>query len=258
MKKTQSQIILFLTILFIVIVKNPIIVSAQDYLLDNNYQTEKAIEVIMHKKDSTYIVQSLDVTLLPYPYHISDQILKGKAYTGNIISFLGKSLGYFTANDVILTICSDKLGSDGKMTGGCEDVPEGDVLVRMPYFNNGKYADIYDPDNKKILTIDLSSKATCNENNICEPPIEDSLNCASDCTNGEPVINTSPAVQHIDTSNTSGENNIGSSSVSPDQNSDQSQAPVAETPPWWKSHLVLIGLILAGILLILWFLKGLI
>ncbi len=77
----------------------------------------------------------------------------------------------------------------------------------MPYFPNGKYADIYDPFGKKVLTIDLASKATCNENGKCDTPIEDSENCPRDCVKGEtkldPVLMEKAGIVQTDTENNS-------------------------------------------------------
>ena len=67
--------------------------------------------------------------------------------------------------------------------------------LQLPYFPNGKYADIYDPSGKKILTIDLSSEAACNENGICDRPMEDQINCGSDCSalkNSAALMDTNP------------------------------------------------------------------
>ncbi len=156
--------------------------------------TEKSIVVYIHKSSNNYTVNKLEVIEGQSDYQYDYKIYKGTDYDGGVISFYGKSLGYFSANQMILVQCFDSFDPAAKDMGGCKELPEGDIQLRIPYFSNGKYADIYSPEGKKILTIDLSSKATCNENGKCDRPIEDSINCPQDCKDNQPIIDT-PTVQ---------------------------------------------------------------
>ena len=153
-------------------------------------KTGRVINVHLYKKNDNYSVKSLDVVIGDFNYLPDYEIWKGKLYNGRVVSFRGNILGYFMLpHGLAIGICYDEIGEDGEMHGGCESLSEGELLVRMPYFPNGKYADIYDTEGNKVLTIDISEKATCNENDVCDRPVEDSRNCPQDCRGGEsPVI----------------------------------------------------------------------
>ena len=180
---------------------------------------------------------------MPYPILLNDTEFVGKMYSGSVISFLGKTLGYFSANGVIIKECREQFKKDGTITGGCKEVLDGSLVLRLPYFNNGKYAEIYDPNNKKILTIDLSLKATCNENNRCEPPVEDNINCSVDCKEKAPASD-------ITATNTE----------FPDYFTDRADQPEEITlqAPWWQEHIILISVLLFVILVFFIFFRNLI
>jgi len=151
------------------------------------------VNVYITKKADSYQINDLEVVIGDFSYLPDFKFWKGKASNGCIISFQGNTLGCFAALGNLTVIeCSDRI-IDDKMTGGCVEKPEGEVLIQMPYFPNGKYTDIFDSSGKKVLTIDLSSKATCNENDKCDQPVEDSVNCPQDCRNNEPVITAKSA-----------------------------------------------------------------
>lgn len=116
------------------------------------------------------------------------QLFKGKIYNGNVVSFFGKSLGYFAAPELVFVLCKDNFSPTATDHGGCEDLPDGDSQLRVPYFPNGKYVDFYNTRSEKILTVDISSVATCNENNTCEATFENEINCPSDCHSQTPII----------------------------------------------------------------------
>lgn len=123
---------------------------------------EKFMKVNLYKKDDVYKVESLEVIMEKFNYLSDYKIWKDNSYNGRLISFRDKDLGYFAVNSLSTIICGDGFDASGNLTGGCEDLPEGNLTVQLPYFPNGKSADIFDPSGKKVLTIDLSSKATCN------------------------------------------------------------------------------------------------
>ncbi|HEY4513433.1 MAG TPA: hypothetical protein VJH06_02890 [Candidatus Paceibacterota bacterium] len=231
---------LMISLLFLEI---PAMVMAQDRnLTTNDYErTDRTVEARIYKIDNGYTIKLLTVRLLPYPFS-RDETLKGKRYNGNVKSFLGKTLGYFPADEMVIIRCREEFQDDGTIIGGCEEVPEGDLLLYMPYFNNGKYADIYNPDNKKILTIDLSAKATCNENNRCDTPVEDSLNCSMDCRNREPAMGYSNS-----------QNNEGVF-VQSSQQTNASEETEKQTP-WYKNIYVWIGVALSVLIFIIFKIK---
>lgn len=155
-------------------------VLAQEEELANKdiRKADKMMEVNLYKKDQAYSVKSITIIGVGGYYLASYESMKGKVHDGVVMSFKGKALGYFQAAEMNIVMCWDNFS---QRKGGCDELPEGNIRLLLPYFPNGKYADIYDPEGKKILTIDLSSKATCNENEICDKPVEDNINCSSDC-----------------------------------------------------------------------------
>jgi len=150
----------------------------------------KQINVNMYKKADSFRIDNLEVVVVDFHYSQNYNEWKDKSFNGCVLSFKNKPLGYFGApGNLSITNCEDYIDDNGNPIGDCTEQTEGELTVQLPYFPNGKYADIYDPAGKKVLTIDLSSKATCNENDKCDQPIEDSENCPQDCKKNEPVIN---------------------------------------------------------------------
>jgi len=163
-------------------------------------KSSKTLDVKLYKKGSNYEIRGFEVTTGEFSYKTDYQSWQGKSANGKVISFGDKILGYFIVNYNLKPIyCSDGTNEEGNPTGECQELPEGSLTVQLPYFPNGKYADIYDPSGKKVLTIDLTSKATCNENDQCDRPIEDGENCPQDCKGGEPKID--PAVVQLAANN---------------------------------------------------------
>jgi len=156
----------------------------------NAVETQKSIHLIIQKKDERYNIEKIDIILEKGVYQRSYESFKGKASNGVVVSFKNENLGYFpVSNNLEISFCEDSINTTtGKMIGECQDLTEGELTIDAPYFPNGKYADIYDPFGKRVLTIDLSSKATCNENDKCDQPIEDGENCPQDCVKGEPKL----------------------------------------------------------------------
>ncbi len=152
---------------------------------------EKSTEIInvdIIKNADSYKISNLEVVIGEFGYLPDFQFWKGKESNGCVMSFQDNMLGCFVVYGSLTVIeCSDRMIND-KMACGCVEKPEGEILIQLPYFPNGKYAYIYDSFGKKVLTIDLTSKATCNENGICNRPIEDSENCLQDCKNLEPKL----------------------------------------------------------------------
>jgi len=142
----------------------------------------------------------MDVGLGDFEYLSDYKIWENKFYNGRLTSFKEIPLGFFSVtNSLAIVQCRDTFDKDGNMAGGCSELPEGELTIQLPYFPNGKYADIFDLSGKKVLTIDLSSKATCNENDRCDRPVEDSENCPQDCKKNEPKID--PVVVQLSANN---------------------------------------------------------
>ena len=153
-------------------------------------KTGKIVNVKILKNADSYIIDDMEVITGDFGYLPDFEFWKGKESNGCVMSFQHNMLGCFVVYGSLTVIeCSDRIIND-KMTGGCIEKPEGEILVQLPYFPSGKYANIFDPSGKKVLTIDLSSKATCNENDKCDRPVEDGENCPQDCKKNEPKIDT--------------------------------------------------------------------
>lgn len=61
---------------------------------------------------------------------------------------------------------------------------ESSKIFVLPYFNEGKYLNIYDSEDVLKLQIDLSQLASCNQNYVCEPVKENHETCSLDCIVG--------------------------------------------------------------------------
>lgn len=159
--------------------------------------TQKIIDVTLYKKNDLYRIIKTRVFIGNYRYFSNFEIWKGNSYNGRVVSFKGENLGYFPVDSGLQAVlCSDGTDDAGNMVGGCEELPEGEILIQMPYLSNGKKVEIFDPSGKKVLTIDLTSKATCNENEKCDRPLEDSENCPQDCNKGEALPESSLSVEN--------------------------------------------------------------
>jgi hypothetical protein len=174
--------------------------------------TPKHVDVYLYKKNENYEVKRLETIIGDFNYYSDYKRWKNNYANGRIVSFRNEILGYFfLANSLAIFECVDSRDEKGNMVGGCKELSEGDITIHLPYFPNGKYADIYDPSGKKVLTIDLTSKATCNENDKCNTPVEDSENCPRDCVKGEtkldPVLMEKAGATQSDTENSSATSN---------------------------------------------------
>lgn len=187
----MSLLVLF-TITFFTLGKvNAQFVNNSNPNLSTQHTTDKSIILNIHKSSGKYLLQGAIklVDGAKSDYVDSYQIYKGKAYDGGIVSFSGKPLGYFSANDMVIVICRDNFNPNDQEYGGCEEISEGNIQLRIPYFPNGKYVDFYNKNSEKILTVDISSVAVCNENSACENS-ENISNCPTDCQKNESTDNT--------------------------------------------------------------------
>ena len=165
----------FANLLFVLLLSfSPILVfSADDFLF-----SPARLLVRMTKESGAYSVFSLRKVNAKHSYYEDFHGLRGR-YNGRIVSFQGKTLGNFFADGMQPILCID---GDSPEMNGCRVLPEGKVYLEIPWFPNGAAAEIYDPEGKKILTIDLRSVAECNENAVCEGK-EMKESCPSDCSN---------------------------------------------------------------------------
>lgn len=79
-------------------------------------------------------------------------------------------------------ICTDKIDPVTKaLTGGCVEAEKSDFSFVIPYFENGKVINIYDPEGKKVFfaSVEHLSK-TCGDS-ICQE-FETDTTCPVDCS----------------------------------------------------------------------------
>jgi len=180
--KIKKTIILFVILFIFLIVANKLAMAS-----DVGKKSEKVINIGIEKTGNNYSVKGIDVEFGEVSYYDNYKTFKNLYYTGTLISYKNQILGYFSIPNFTTKICFDTIGSNGKMTGGCKFPENGNIVIAAPYFPNAKQIDIYSPDGKKILSIDVSSKATCNENGKCDKPMETFNNCRVDCPTYEPI-----------------------------------------------------------------------
>lgn len=164
--------------------------------INPEHETDESIIAKFHKQGNEYTQPGqLEITPWNSEYLDDYNVFKGRVYNGGVISFSGKSLGYFPADSMIIIICRDNFDPKATDRGGCSEIPDGDIELRIPYFPNGKYVEIYNPQGEKIFTADLSSVAVCNENGLCDGKNENQNNCPSDCKPEQNIPNDSQKKQ---------------------------------------------------------------
>ncbi|MDO8741508.1 MAG: hypothetical protein Q7J54_08160 [Candidatus Woesearchaeota archaeon] len=105
-------------------------------------------------------------------------------YNLELISFSNEILDSFKF-EIPLTIFVDRIDPQtGEMTGEAIRLDKTEFILKVPYFKNGKTINIYDPNNTKVLSVDVGHFAVTCPNNICEPN-ENYKTCPQDC----PYIN---------------------------------------------------------------------
>ena len=111
---------------------------------------------------------------------IFNAIEPGIGYRAELLSFEGKPLSAIRF-EIPLEIVADEVDlNSGKITGGTIKREIVDFIVRMKYATNGKTINIYNPENEKVLSIDVGYFAQVCGDNICEPH-ESYENCPQDC-----------------------------------------------------------------------------
>lgn len=146
----QVTIIMAVTILLSVMAT--ILYSSELKTIYKN--TDKTLTMHLYKKNGEYIVKALSVRNAKFDYLENNESFKGLHY-GRIVSYKGKTLGYSRTTDMAIIVCWDDFNPKAEIRGGCEELSEGDIILQMPFFPDGKYAELFDSDEQKILTIDL-------------------------------------------------------------------------------------------------------
>lgn len=149
------------------------------YAQDIYGHTEKTLLLYAEYKEGAYQNPTTEVIFGEHPYWKELDGVKG-GHNGVVVSFQGEALGYFGFLSPKMILCWDKV-EQGKVEGGCEDWGMGDIHVSAPYFPNARYVDLYDPQGKKLIRIDVSGLAICNEDGSCSPSLENLKTCPSDC-----------------------------------------------------------------------------
>jgi hypothetical protein len=77
--------------------------------------------------------------------------------------------------------CSDSFGATEE--GGCIEKESGQFSMQLPYYETGSQINLYDADDKMVLSVDISDYAKLCGDNVCEEN-ENSGTCPSDCRSG--------------------------------------------------------------------------
>lgn len=121
----------------------------------------------------------------------------GNGYLAELVSFSGQKL-YSLKFDFPLIVFPapppewfDKNGNQvyfpKKGEGGPEVLDEAGIELLIPYFKDGKTINIYDLDNKKILSVDVGYFAKVCGDKVCQAH-EDYLSCPQDCSHPTPPL----------------------------------------------------------------------
>lgn len=150
-------------------------------LLAAENMTDQKIVAYVEKRSETYEIINLNRIDTGLSYSDGYLIYKEKgSYNGSVLSFNEKVIGYFGIDQMVPILCTDSIGANGEFVGQCKEVEDAPIHIEIPFFPNGKKAEIYKPDGQLLFEIDLTSIASCNENMSCEGG-EDNVNCPSDC-----------------------------------------------------------------------------
>ncbi|HOX30439.1 MAG TPA: hypothetical protein P5080_05745 [Candidatus Paceibacterota bacterium] len=77
--------------------------------------------------------------------------------------------------------CSDSFGKSEE--GGCKENESGQFSFQLPYYDTGSQINIYDANDKMVLSADISDFAKLCGDNVCEEN-ENAGTCPSDCRSG--------------------------------------------------------------------------
>ena len=104
-------------------------------------------------------------------------------YKTELISFTEEVLYSFRFESSVLE-CSDTFDPETEeMSGECVQLEEGNIILLIPYFEDGKTINIYDSDGNHVLSVDVS-KFNCG-NGLCELDYDENyITCSRDCPSG--------------------------------------------------------------------------
>lgn len=97
-----------------------------------------------------------------------------------IVSVNDEILDSFKFNNPNLQ-CSDSFGTVAE--GGCIEKEAGQFSMQMPYYETGSQINLYDSNDKMVLSVDISDYAKLCGDNVCEEN-ENAGTCPSDCRSG--------------------------------------------------------------------------
>lgn len=119
---------------------------------------DKVMEIDLYKKDNQYEIRGHEIRNGGDWHYMRDcKNEKGSFPYGVIADEKLEPLGYFQMpHGLRIILCWDGIDPVTKeMTGGMEELSEGEIKLQLPYIPEGKYTIIYDESEKKLLTIDI-------------------------------------------------------------------------------------------------------
>ena len=118
--------------------------------------TKNAVWAKIVKQGSHFTVKQLRLVGNEINYQ-KGNIYARKMYYGKVVSASGKVLAYFPAHELSAIACWDNFDTSGNIRGGCREMNEVEMELRIPYLPDGKRAEFFNLREEKILTIDISS-----------------------------------------------------------------------------------------------------
>lgn len=166
MRKIRNVSKLFaVSILFIVMI---LLVSSAD---------DKFYKLQLYYANGTLNFISVDVKPGLAPDNLAQP---DTGYKLEVLSFSNSKLISFNFN-IPLILLSDEIDPNtGQIIPEKIQLTEMEVILGIPYFRNGKTIEIYNPNNKKVLSIVISQFAQMCGNSICDEN-ENNNNCPQDC-----------------------------------------------------------------------------
>ena len=150
-----------------------------------NAQVENIVLSLTLKYDNGKLKQEGITLIQGSPPDRRNQLITG--YTAKVISFNKEVLYSFKFSIELIPLSAldpswfDEEGNQIYFPKEkVKPLKELTFVLNFPYFKNVKYIEIYDPNNKLILTVDVSEYAICNQNKICDGKESNEI-CPEDC-----------------------------------------------------------------------------
>lgn len=140
---------------------------------------ESKIYTLSLSYDKGDIVLTKDITVLP-GYAPDRKIQPETGYKTEVLSLKDEVL-YSFKFEAPNRICTDKIDPvTKKLSGGCSDADKADFAIILPYFENGKLINIYDPSGRKVFFANVEYlNQTCGDS-VCQA-YETYKICSADC-----------------------------------------------------------------------------